>query len=84
MQQKESNEQHYQRLLSDAATLMVMRYLSDMVEGGVSRKGLEIMFLEEVEKKENSQIPMLYLINLVRKRAENVIRQQKEVGLDPQ
>lgn len=68
MQQKESNEQHYQRLLSDAATLLVMRYLHDLVEGGVSRQGLEIMFLEEMEKEENKNIPMLNIINLVRKR----------------
>jgi hypothetical protein len=74
----EPNEQHYQRLLSDAATLLVMRYLGDLVEQGASRTGLEIMFLEEVEKKENSQIPMEYLLNLVRKRYE------KEAAHDPQ
>lgn len=67
----ETNEQHYQRLLSSTATLLVMRYLGDLVEEGVSRTALEIMFLEEVEKKENSQIPMEYITKLVRTRVKN-------------
>ena len=62
----ESNEQHHQRLLSNAATLLVMRYLGDLVEDGVSRLGLEIAFLTEYEKPENQNIPILNIINLVR------------------